>query len=133
MNDKSLKVIYNSSAYEKEADEKNRAFLHFIHTNEPGEDGFSKRLSELVSKIKENEKFRSDYTALNLHEQDIIRMAKREGREEGLSQGAQQKVVEAAKAFLADGKYSPDRIAELLNIPVEDFLEKEPTTDFAAH
>ena len=120
MNDKSLKVIYNSSAYEKEADEKIRAFLHLINTNEPGEDDFSRRLSSLVAKIKENERFRSDYTAMNLHDQDIIRIAKREGREEG----AQQKAVEAAKALLADGKYTPDRIAELLNIPVDAFMEK---------
>lgn len=116
MNDNSLKVIYNSSAYEKETDEKIRAFLHFINTNEPGEDDFSKRLSSLVAKIKENEKFRSDYAAMNLHDQDIIRIAKREGE--------QQKAVEDAKALLADGKYTPERIAELLNIPVEAFAEK---------
>ena len=116
LNDNSLKVIYNSSAYEKESDEKIRAFLHFINTNEPGEDDFSKRLSSLVEKIKENEKFRSDYAAMNLHDQDIIRIAKREGE--------QQKAVEDAKALLADGKYTPEKISELLNIPVEAFVEK---------
>ena len=53
---------------------------------------------------------------MNLHDQDIIRIAKREGE--------QQKAVEDAKALLADGKYTPERIAELLNIPVESFAEK---------
>ena len=32
--------------------------LRFIHTNEPGEDEFSKRLCEFVARVKENEKFR---------------------------------------------------------------------------
>lgn len=36
LNDKSLKVIYNASAYKEEKDDKVRAFLRFIQTNEPG-------------------------------------------------------------------------------------------------
>ena len=55
---------------------------------------------------------------MNLHDHDI--------RYEALAEGARQKAVEAAKAFLADGKYTPKRIAELLNIPVEAFMEKAP-------
>ena len=78
LNDKSLKVIYNASAYEKERDEKIRDFLSFIHTNVPGKDDFSNRLSELVEKIKENEKFRRDYAAVNLHDRDLIRLTKKE-------------------------------------------------------
>ncbi len=35
LDDKSLKVIYNSSAYEKESNEKIRDFLKYIYTNEP--------------------------------------------------------------------------------------------------
>ena len=62
-----LKVIYNSKDYEKEEDKKLRDFLHYVCTNEPGEDEFSKRISTLVEQIKQNEKFRSDYAAMNLH------------------------------------------------------------------
>ena len=82
LNDKAVKVIYNANAYEKESDERIRSFLHFISTNEPGEDDFSNRLSALVSKIKENEKFRSEYAAMNLHDRDITRAAKKEGSRE---------------------------------------------------
>ena len=91
LNDKSLKVIYNASAYEKEKDERIRSFLHFIHTNEPGKDDFSNRLSDLVEKIKDNEIFRRDYAAMNLHDRDLTRAAKKEGIAEGLLQGAAQK------------------------------------------
>ena len=52
MNDKSIKVIYNASAYEEEKDERIRNLLHFISTNEPGKDDFSNRLSLLVEKKK---------------------------------------------------------------------------------
>ena len=78
LNDKSCKVIYNASAYKEEKDERIRNFLHFICTNEPGDDDFSKRLSLLVEKIKDNEKFRRDYAAMNLHDRDIIRATRRE-------------------------------------------------------
>lgn len=82
LNDKSLKVIYNASAYNEEKDEKVKAFLHFIHTNEPGKDDFTNRLSALVEQIKDNEKFRRDYAAMNLHDRDITRASKQEGANE---------------------------------------------------
>ena len=47
---------------------------YLIHTNDPGKDDFNKRLSEQVEKIKENEKFRRDYAAMNLHDRDLIRI-----------------------------------------------------------
>ena len=115
LNDKSVKVIYNASAYKAEKDERIRNFLHFIHTNEPGKDEFSNRLSALVEKVKDNDRFRSDYTAMNLHDRDITRAAKRDG----IAEGRTEKAIEDAKVLLADGKYSPQKISDLLNIPVE--------------
>ena len=55
LDDKTVKVVYNASAYEKEEDLLIRDFLHFIYTGEPGEDNLSNRLSELVEQYKENE------------------------------------------------------------------------------
>ena len=71
-----LILIYNASAYNEEKDEKVKAFLHFIHTNEPGKDDFTNRLSALVEQIKDNERFRRDYAAMNLHDRDITRAAR---------------------------------------------------------
>ena len=42
-------------------------------------DDFLNRLSLLVEKLKENEEFRSDYAAMNLHARDIQRAARRQG------------------------------------------------------
>ena len=62
LNDKSLKVIYNASAYREEKNPKIRDFLHFIYTNEPGKDDFSNRLLTLVEQIKQNEQFKTQNT-----------------------------------------------------------------------
>lgn len=123
MNDKSLTVIYNASAYESEKDEKIKAFLHFISTNEPGKDDFTNRLSKLVEKIKDNEKFRSDYAAMNLHDRDIQRAARKEGMEEGLVQGAQQKAIEATTNLLKMKLGTVEQIAEAQGLPVEKVIE----------
>ena len=118
LHDNSLKVIYNASAYNKEKDEKIRDFLYFIHTNDPGKDDFNKRLSEQVENIKENEKFRRDYAAMNLHDRDLIRITKREA----LAEGAQLKAIEAAKSFYANG-VSVEIIAKALKMTQEQVLQ----------
>ncbi len=118
LNDNCLKVLYNSSAYEKAEDERIKSFLHFINTNEPGEDDFSNRLSQMVNKIKQNEKFRSDYAAMNLHDRDITRRAK----SEGISEGRQEKAVEAAVNFLKKN-IPAETIAECVGLPLEQVKE----------
>ena len=122
LNDKSIKVIYNASAYEKESDEKIRNLIHFISTNEPGEDDFSNRLSSLVKSLKETEKFRSDYAAMNLHDRDIQRAARREGIAEGIAQGAREKAIETARN-LKHKNVPLETIAECVGLSVEE-IEK---------
>jgi predicted transposase/invertase (TIGR01784 family) len=116
LNDKSIKVIYNASAYEKETNERIRNLLHFISTNEPGEDDFSNRLSSLVKTLKETEKFRSDYAAMNLHDRDIQRAARREG----IAQGARENAVENAKNFLKMKLGTVEQIAQGTGLPLEE-------------
>ena len=110
LNDKSLKVIYNASAYEKAEDVRIRNFLHFIHTNEPGEDDFSSKLSALVEKIKENDKFRRDYAGMNLHDRDLIRAA------------SQEKAEEIAIELIKEGD-SPEKISRCIGLSLEKVLE----------
>lgn len=117
--DKSMKVVYNASAYEAEKDERIKALLRFVQDNEPGKDPLANRLAEFVKRLKESEKFRQEYAAMNLHDYDTLRR----GREEGIEIGAKQKAVETAKKLLADGKYTAEEIAALLQIPAESFVE----------
>ncbi len=118
LDDKTIKVIYNSSAYEKEEDPLIRDFLHFISTGEPGNDNLSNRLSELVKQYKENETSRSDYLAVNLHDYDI----RYEALQEGALIGAQNKAIETATNMLKK-KYPASDISELTGLPLEKVLE----------
>ena len=122
LDDKTVKVIYNASAYRKEKDKRIRGFLRYVHTNECGEDDFSSRLSAIVEKIKENEKFRSDYLAMNLHDRDLIRRTRKEAIEEGKAQGIQQKTLEAARNLYANG-VSIELIAKSLKMTEEEVRE----------
>ncbi|MBQ6029855.1 MAG: Rpn family recombination-promoting nuclease/putative transposase [Treponema sp.] len=110
LDDKTLKVVYNSSAYKSVEDEKVRALLRFIQTDDPGEDDFSKRLSEFVAKVKENEKFRKEFADMNLHDFDIM------------TEAAEEKAIEAARNFYANG-VSVGIIAKSLNMTVEQVKE----------
>jgi predicted transposase/invertase (TIGR01784 family) len=118
LDDKTLKVLYNASAYEQEKDERIRNFLHYVYTNKTGEDDFANHLEETVKKLIENDKFRKDYLAMNLHDRDITRQAK----QEGIEQGAQQNAEETAKRML-QGNISLDETALYTGLPLEKVLE----------
>ena len=118
LDDKCVKVIYNAGAYESEKDKKVQSFLQFICTNEPGKDNFSNRLSRLVEKLKDNEKFRSDYAAMNLHDRDIIRRT----RKEAMAVGSQQRAIKDAKGLYSNG-VSVEIIAKSLGMTQEQVLK----------
>ena len=83
---------------------------------------FSSRLSAIVEKIKENEKFRSDYLAMNLHDRDLIRRTRKEAIEEGKTQGIQEKTIEDARNLYANG-VSIGLIAKSLKMTEEEVRE----------
>jgi predicted transposase/invertase (TIGR01784 family) len=115
LDDKAVKVIYNASAYEAVEDKKVRDFLHFVMTNDPAGNDFNKLLSDTVERIKENDKFRSDYAAMNLHDRDIIKRTQKEA--------IQQKAVEAAINLLKMNILTTEQIAEAQGLPLEKVLE----------
>ena len=121
LDDKSLKMFYNSTAFEAEKNERIKALLRFVQTNEPEKDDFSNRLNALVARLKENEIFKQEYARMNLHDRDI--------RKEGMKLGAQQKAIEDARSFYANGA-SLELIAKSLKMTVEQVKEivseKEP-------
>ena len=75
--------------------------------------------NQIVEKIKENEKFRSDYAAMNLHDRDIIRRT----RKEAMAQGSQQKAVEDAIILVKDFNVTPEIAANKMNAPLEKVLD----------
>ncbi len=127
LDDKTVKVVYNAKAYESVKDPKVRALLRFIQTNEPGEDDYSKRLSEFVERTKKNEKFRKEYADMNLHDFDIMTEAK----EEGIAEGEAKKALEAALTLIRDYNETPEVAAEKMGAPLDLVLEalKESVTE----
>ena len=93
LNDKTSKIIYNSTAYIKEKDVEISAFLEYIDNRIPTDD-FTKELSHLVEEAKINNKFRNDYLAMNLHDRDIKEQAFNEGLSSGIQQGISQGILE---------------------------------------
>ncbi len=118
LDDNSLKVIYNASAYEAVEDKRVRDFLQFIMTNDPAGNDFNKLLSDTVERLKENDKFRSDYAAMNLHDRDIIRKTQKEA----IALGQQQNAIESAKKMLTK-KYPVNEISEITGLPIEQVIK----------
>ncbi|MCR4741828.1 MAG: hypothetical protein K5866_03025, partial [Treponema sp.] len=119
LNDNCLKVIYNSSAYKEEKDPLVRGILQFINTNDPGQDSFANQLSTLVETLKERETFRQEYNAMNLHDRDLIRNAKKEGVLEGKSEAKLEAAVTAVNKY----KISPEDASKDFNVPLEKLQE----------
>jgi predicted transposase/invertase (TIGR01784 family) len=121
LKDGTTKIIFNSTAYEKENNLEISAFLKYIKTKVPT-NNFTDRLHRLVEEHKINNKFRNEYFAMNLHDRDITRKAFAEGEalgvEKGISQGAEQNKIETAKKFIKMG-FSFEQIAEGTNLSLE--------------
>ncbi|MBR4789452.1 MAG: hypothetical protein IK024_01020, partial [Treponema sp.] len=84
-----------------------------------GEDDFTNRLEAIVAKLKDNDEFRSDYAAMNLHDYDLTTRAEEVGREKG----ALEKAIEAAKNLLRMGLLSHEQIAQAEELPLEKIQE----------
>ena len=115
LDDKSYKVFYNVGAYGKEDEPELSALLEYL-CERRATSGFTQHIDELVEKAKRNEKFRSWYMSLNIHEDDLRRESLqlgekigfergiRKGRRDGIAAGAYQKARETAK-LMAERKY----------------------------
>ena len=125
LNDETTKIIFNSTAYDKEKNVDIRKFLKYIRTKVPTSN-LTDKINNMVEEQKENDKFRTEYLSMNLHDRDITRKAFAEGEalgiEKGISQGAEQKAIETAKNFLKLG-LSIEKVAEGTGLTLEKVQE----------
>jgi len=113
LEDKTTKIIFNAEAFEQEKNVAISAFLRYISKRIPT-DSFTEKLDSLVEKSKDNQKLRSEYLAMNLHDRDI----KKQAYKDGLEEGALQKALETARNMLVYGD-SVEKIAKITNISLE--------------
>ena len=121
LQDKTSKIIFNSTAYENENDVDIKNFLKYIKTQEATDD-FTIKLNSFVEKAKQNQELRSYYLSMNIHDSDIRRVALAEGKQIGLQEGAEQKAIETAKKFISMG-LSLAQVAEGTGLPLEKVQE----------
>ena len=125
LNDKSYKVFYNASAYEKETDKELFALLHYISAKQTSS-SFTDEINGLVEQAKLNEAFRSDYLTMNLREYDLRRMGREEGLQSGIAIGEERGILtgiekanlDNARNMLADN-VAVERIARYTGLPLE--------------
>ena len=83
-----------------------------------GTDSFTEKVTKLVEEAKLNTQWRKQFMEW---EREMARKF-REGKAEGIIEGAQQKAEEIAIAFLKEGD-SPEKVSRCSNLPLEKVLE----------
>jgi predicted transposase/invertase (TIGR01784 family) len=131
LDDGAYKIFFNASEYDKIENAEEKAFFKFLLGNS-ADDDFTRTIAEKVSRAKKSAALRRLYMTWEREIKHQRYEAFDEGREEGLSigreeglsigrnEGARQKAIEAAKVFLADGRYTLEEIAKMLDIPEEE-------------
>ena len=134
LDDRTIKVFYNASAYGKEKDNELHALLRYL-CEKQATSHFTQTIDGFVESTKNNEKFRSVYMSLNIHRDDLLMAGEKigfergvvagmsKGRSEGIAQGfsdgAYQTKLEMAKAFKRLG-FDIAKIAEGTGLSVEE-------------
>ena len=130
--DETTKIIFNSSAYNKEENVDIRKFLKYIRTKVPTSN-LTDKINNMVEEQKENDKFRTEYLSMNLHDRDITRKAFAEGEalgiEKGISEGAEQKAIETAKNMILQSVGTLEQISSITGLAVEDINKLKEKLD----
>ena len=113
LNDRTYKYFFIANNYDKILDEKQKAFLKLVISNEDSSsqsDGFTEKLSKLVEEAKINSQWRKQF--MEWEREMAIRF----------HEGERQARIEDARNLFANG-VSIDIIAKSLNITVEEVTE----------
>ena len=149
-NDRTHKVFYNCKAYEVVDDEDLKGLLEFIQTNRAST-AFSQKLEENVKLAKQNSSWEDEYMyfsdvleeekdkarkiARKQGRQEGLALGRQEGRQEGLALGRQEgrqegtheKAIEDALIAIKSFNVTPQVAAEKMNAPLDKVLEQLKT------
>ena len=110
LNDRTYKYFFIASNYDKILDEKQKAFLKLVISNESTSD-FADKVSKLVDNAKHNAQWRKQFMDLEIE------------KKYAFQQGQEQKAIEAAIVLIHDFNVSPEIAAQKMNAPLEKVLE----------
>jgi len=109
LGDKTHHLIFNCSAYTEEKNPDLRDFLSFVKSNK-AESDFTRGIESMVQTKKFEQSFVNEYMAWNLHDQDVLKKGKEEGK------------IETAKRFFSMG-LPIETIAKGTELPI-DFIKQ---------
>ena len=121
LEDETLKVVFNTQSFNKENNLERKAILNYLYNNKASTD-FTKKISTLVEDLKQSEKFKGEYMMINIRDYEIADRAKKEGIQQGFSQGAEQKAIETAKKLLLEN-IAPEIISRATGLSLDE-IEK---------
>ena len=117
LNDRAYKYFFIASNCDKILNEKQKAFMELVFGRKPS-DKFTERLAQLTEEAKHNTEWKRQYM-----EWERQRTYDYEsGKEAGIAEGAQQKAIEDARSFYANGA-SIELIAKSLHMTEEQVRE----------
>ncbi len=114
LNDRSFKVFFNASEYDKMKSEEEKSFFKFLN-GESAESDLTRSIAEKVARAKVNKQWRRQYMTW----QQTIDEEKEISREEGREEGARENAIENAKNALAMG-LSAEQAAQITGLPLEE-------------
>ena len=118
MGDLTENIFLNVKAADKTDDEELAAFLRYVNGQKP-DSSFTKKLDEEATRIKNNDDWRLKAMTLDMEIKDMKKREREKGKQEGLKEGAQNSIIEIAKAMLADGMEIA-KVAKLTNLSVKE-------------
>ena len=129
LNDRSFKVFYNATGYEKEKDAEISAFLKYLCQGE-SKTNLTVAIKNHVQELKGNESWRSEYMTLEMIEEEIrenamqigVKQGREEGREEGITQGLQQGIIQTAYNLKVLG-LSLEKIVQATGLSMEEVVK----------
>ena len=102
-------------------DKEVKDFFEFLISNRAADD-YTNSLQDYVKAAKKNAQWKEQYMTYERIQAYAYDNGKEAGIAEGISQGTQQKAVEAATELLKEGD-SPEKIARCIGLPLEQVLE----------
>ena len=129
INDKTHKIYYNATSWQKSENAEIRGFLKYLTTQSADTD-FTKALQSAVRKSRKNELWRKQFMTL----QEMLNDVKAYGREEGIAIGEERGRIETARNMIFDdlsfetiSKYTGLSIEAIQEIADETEAEKQPS------
>lgn len=118
LDDKTQKIFFNTTAYDKAEDEDVRAFLKYVN-GESDSNPFVQEIETKVDEVKSDKKWRQEYMTLLMREEEIREESLQEGKKEGKKEGIQG-TIRILKSIGTDSEDIKTKIIQTFQLTEEE-------------